>query len=307
LSSNSSFASVNQSGLVTGVAAGTATITATSEGQSGSATVSVTGSSGGGGGVTYYRTNFNDGTLGPFDVNSYNGTGKCAPSTAYHDAGSAYSMACTVPGGTDGAALQAWFGNGKLASTPKDPSLNQDLFEETRFVLAPGALKAIGGGTTCTVAGAQFKTHKSVYGQAGSNVNGWAMSSIGPCSDPTNGKMFSEAELWGTNGTSWAWPTVLQEGVVYDVVYRYLRYTSQNCGTIAVWVNGTKVQDSPCWSYMGATNGSTEGLLFWDGATYLQNGVSPLTVYTLFAAAANTPLGAGVASAATVSVGLTSR
>ena len=41
--------------------------------------------------------------------------------------------------------------------------------------------------------------------------------------------------------------------------------------------------------------------------TYLQNGVSPLTVYTLFAAAANTPLGAGVASAATVSVGLTSR
>src|SRR2546428_8255960 len=41
-SSNSGLASVNGSGLVTGVAAGTATITATSEGQSGLATVTVT-------------------------------------------------------------------------------------------------------------------------------------------------------------------------------------------------------------------------------------------------------------------------
>ena len=46
-SSNTSIASVNTSGLVTGVAAGTATITATSEGKSGSATITVTASSGG--------------------------------------------------------------------------------------------------------------------------------------------------------------------------------------------------------------------------------------------------------------------
>src|SRR5207248_3677286 len=119
---------------------------------------------------------------------------------------------------------------------------------------------------------------KAVYGQVGSNVNGWVMSELGPCSDPSSGHMFTEAELWGTNGTLSLWPAVAQEGVVYDVVYRYHRYTSQNCGTVAVWVNGTKVEDSPCASYLGATNGSTEGLLFWDGATYLQNGVSPLTV-----------------------------
>jgi hypothetical protein len=59
---------------------------------------------------------------------------------------------------------------------------------------------------------------------------------------------------------------------VYDVVYRYHRYTAQNCGTVAVWVNGTKVWDSPCQSYIGTTNGSAQGLLFWDGATYLQGG-----------------------------------
>src|SRR5205814_7835126 len=29
--------------------------------------------------------------------------------------------------------------------------------------------------------------------------------------------------------------------------------------------------DTPCWSYMGTTSGSSEGLLFWDGATYLRD------------------------------------
>ena len=47
-SSNASFATVSSSGLATGVAAGTATITATSEGRSGTATLTVTAGSGGG-------------------------------------------------------------------------------------------------------------------------------------------------------------------------------------------------------------------------------------------------------------------
>ena len=54
--------------------------------------------------------------------------------------------------------------------------------------------------------------------------------------------------------------------------------------------------DTPCWSYMGTTNGSGQGLLFWDGLTYVQNSLSPLTVYTLFAQATNYPVGAGTAS-----------
>ena len=251
-----------------------------------------------GSGVTYYRTNFNDGTTGPLDVYAYGG-GSCTNSTDYRDPGSAYSIKCTIPAGTGAAALQAWFGNGRLANLPKDPSLDQDLFEEVRWVLAPGVANAIGG-TTCNGSNgnSQFKTHKSVYGQAGSAWNGWVMSEIGPCSDGNIG-MFSEAEMWNINGASNPWPGTypsLHEGTVYDVVYRYHRYTAQGCGTIAIWVNGTKVMDSPCWSYMGTTNGSGQGLLFWDGATYLQSGLAPYVVYNLFAQATNYPVGAGTAS-----------
>jgi len=289
-------ASVSTSGLVTGVAEGTDTITATSEGHSGTAVLNVVPAPPP---VTYYRTNFNDGTTGPLDVYAYGG-GSCAKSTTYADSGSAYSIMCTIPAGATGAAaLQAWFGRGSLASLPKDPSLDQDLFEEVRFVLAPGAAAAIGG-TTCTSANplSQFKVHKSVYGQAGSAWNGWVMSDIGPCTDGNIG-LFSEPEMWNLNGRTFPWPGTfpsLNEGTVYDVVYRYHRYTAQGCGTIAVWVNGAKVMDSPCWTYMGTTNGSAQGLLFWDGATYLQHGLAPFVVYNLFAQATNYPIGAATSS-----------
>jgi len=48
--------------------------------------------------------------------------------------------------------------------------------------------------------------------------------------------------------------------------------------------------------YMGTTNGSAEGLLFWDGAPYLQAALGPLTIYTLFTQATNYPIGAATAS-----------
>ncbi len=252
-----------------------------------------------GSGVTYYRTNFTDGTTGPLDVYAYNG-GSCTSSSDYVDPGSTHSIKCAIPAATSGAAaLQAWFGNGGLANQPKDPSLDQDLFEEVRFVLAPGAASAIGG-TSCNSSNptSQFKVHKSVYGQVGSARNGWVMSDIGPCSDGNIG-IFSEPEMWTINGQESPWPGTypsLHEGTVYDVVYRYHRYTAQGCGTIAIWFNGTKVMDSPCWSYMGTTNGSAEGLLLWDGAVYLQAGLTPLVVYNLFAQATNYPIGAGTAS-----------
>jgi len=71
--------------------------------------------------VIYYRTNFMDGTTGPLDVYAYGG-GSCEPSLDQRDAGSAYSIKCTIPGGSTGAAaLQAWFGHGKLAGLPLDP------------------------------------------------------------------------------------------------------------------------------------------------------------------------------------------
>jgi hypothetical protein len=208
-------------------------------------------------------------------------------------------MQCTIPAGTGAAALEAWFGQGQLANLPKDPTLDQDLFEQVRLVLGPGAAAAIGG-TSCTGQNrnSQFKVHKSVYGQVGSNTNGWIASAIVPCGDGNIG-LFAEAERWNLVKGDSVWPNTfpsLHEGSVYDVVYRYHRYTAQGCGTVAVWVNGTKIYDSACWPDMGATYGSTQGLVFWDGATYLQSGLGPLTVYTLFAQATNYPVGSAQAS-----------
>jgi uncharacterized protein YjdB len=294
-SSAPTVASVTSTGLVTAVALGSATITATSETKTGSASITVVASPPP---VTYYRTNFNDGTPGPLTPYAYGG-GSCVKSTAYTDSGSAYGMQCTIPAGTGAAALEAWFGQGQLANLPKDPTLDQDLFEQVRLVLGPGAAAAIGG-TSCTGQNrnSQFKVHKSVYGQVGSNTNGWIASAIVPCGDGNIG-LFAEAERWNLVKGDSVWPNTfpsLHEGSVYDVVYRYHRYTAQGCGTVAVWVNGTKIYDSACWPDMGATYGSTQGLVFWDGATYLQSGLGPLTVYTLFAQATNYPVGSAQAS-----------
>ena len=288
-SSAPTVASVTSTGLVTAVALGTARITASSEGKTGSASINVVASPPP---VTYYRTNFNDGTPRPLSVYAYGG-GSCVKSTDYTDPGSAYAMKCTIPAGTGAAALEAWFGEGQLATLPKDPTLDQDLFEEVRLVLAPLAAAAIGG-TSCTAQNrnSQFKVHKSLYGEVGANTNGWIISAIVPCGDGNIG-LFAEAERWNLVKGDSAWPNTypsLHEGSVYDVVYRYHRYTAQGCGTVAVWVNGTKIYDSACWPDMGATYGSTQGLVFWDGATYLQSGLGPLTVYTLFAQATNYPI-----------------
>ena len=295
-SSDPAVATVDATGRVTGVGVGAPTVAATSEGRSDSALINVVASLPP---TTYYRTNFADATTGPLDVYAYGG-GSCAASTDYHDPGSAYSIKCTIPAVSVGAAaLQAWFGNGRLADLPSDPSLDQDVFQEVRFVLAPGAATAIGG-TACTALNrvSQFKIHKSVYGQAGSAWNGWVMSAIGPCSERNLG-LFTEAEMWNLDGRTYGWPGTfpsLNEGTVYDVIYRYHRYTAEGCGTIAIWVNDTQVLNSACRAYLGTTNGSTQGLLFWDGATYLQAGLGALAVYTLFTQATSYPIGAATAS-----------
>src|SRR3989440_89564 len=132
-------------------------------------------------GVAYYRTNFTDGTTGPLDVYAYNG-GSCASSSDYADPGSAHSIKCTIPAGTSGAAaLQAWFGNGGLANQPKDPSLDQDLFEEVRFVLAPGAASAIGG-TSCNSSNptSPVQGHKAGYRPGGGGRDGLGRLGLRP-------------------------------------------------------------------------------------------------------------------------------
>jgi hypothetical protein len=194
--------------------------------------------------------------------------------------------------GDDAAALCAWFGHGGLTTAPLDPPRDQDLFQQVRFVLGPGAIAAVGG-LACTAANAtaQWKVHKSVYGLVGANTNGWVMSSLGPCDHPG---LASMAELY-IGGAPHPWPAVV-EGQVYDVVYRYHRYTALNQGTVAIWVNGVLVFDSPKGAWWGDPRGATQGLCLQDGAVYLQSPKGPLAVYVLFTQATNFPIGAGVAS-----------
>ncbi len=224
-------------------------------------------------GITYYQVNFADQTLGPLSFYDWSGKGSYSFSTDYVDAatGSTHSAKFTLPAmpvGTDGAAiLQSYFGNGGLAQYTTDPTINQDFFEEVRFVIGPGASAAIGWpGGSGNSANQGFKTHKSVYGQAGSNTNGWDMD-IGTPPDGLAQGIASEAELWGTSGAEYQWPmaqTSLNEGQVYDVVYRYHRYPATNTGTIAIWVtfNGvtTKVLDSPQQSWWGDRRGLVSGV-----------------------------------------------
>jgi len=297
-SDNSGIAMVSATGLVTGIVAGSATISATSEGQSGTTPLTVATSQPGQ--VTYYRTNFSDGTLGALGFYSYNGSGSWAASTDYVDPGSAHSIKFTIPGtkSDDAAALQAWFGHGGLAGSPLDPTLDQDLFQEVRFVIAPGAAAAIGGNTCAGNPTSQIKLHKSVYGQVGGNVNGWVMSDFAPCGGV--GAMATEPELYGQSTAysdmrKWPAPLPFAEGQVYDVVYRYHRYSALGVGTVAVWVNGVKIMDSVQRNYLGTTGGSTAGLVLWDGATYLQSPFGAYSVYVLFTQATNYPIGAATA------------
>jgi uncharacterized protein YjdB len=81
--SNAAAATVNSSGVVTGVAAGSATITATSSGKSGTSSITVTASSGGG--TILFQENFEDANLA--SRGWYDNTG-VQLSTAEHIAGS---------------------------------------------------------------------------------------------------------------------------------------------------------------------------------------------------------------------------
>src|SRR5207245_1604432 len=221
-SDNSGIAMVSATGLVTGIVAGSATISATSEGQSGTMPLTVATSQPGQ--VTYYRTNFSAGTL--------------------------------------------------------------------------GAAAAIGGNTCAGNPTSQIKLHKSVYGQVGGNVNGWVMSDFAPCGGV--GAMATEPELYGQSTAysdmrKWPAPLPFAEGQVYDVIYRYHRYSALGVGTVAVWVNGVKIMDSVQRNYLGTTGGSTAGLVLWDGATYLQSPFGAYSVYVLFTQATNYPIGAATA------------
>jgi len=85
-SSNPAIATVSATGLVTGVAAGAATITATSEGKSGTAAITVTAS---GGGTVLFQETFEDTAFA--SRGWYDNTGM-ATTTAQHNAGSTRAL-----------------------------------------------------------------------------------------------------------------------------------------------------------------------------------------------------------------------
>lgn len=248
------------------------------------------------GGITYYATNFADGTLGPLAFSSYGGSGSWTKSADYHDPDSPWSAKFTVAGTRvdDSAELVAQFGQGALQ--PADPTLDKDLFQQVRFVIAPGTALALAPSQS------QFKVHKSTYGEVGNNVNGWVMSPYGP--GIGHAGLWTEAERYGQPNAYddirvWPAPLPFAEGVVYDTVYRYHRYVAEGVGTVALWVNGVRALDTPKRAHLGFTGGSAQGLRLRDGAEYLQNPTPlgrPYSVYVLFTQATNFPIGAGVAS-----------
>jgi hypothetical protein len=97
-----SVATVGGSGLVTGVAAGSASITATSEGQTGSATITVT--TAGGGGVVLLREDFEDNA---FAGRAWYDNTAMATTTAQHIPGSARALEVHF---TAGATTPTWGG-----------------------------------------------------------------------------------------------------------------------------------------------------------------------------------------------------
>jgi hypothetical protein len=207
--------------------------------------------------------------------------GSCAASTDFVDAatGSSRSLRCTI-NQNGAAAVVARYG--QISGTPSDPTANRDLYVQYRFVIAPGAVAG---------AGDQFKLHKSTFGQQGSNTNGWSMITFSRGSG-----LFTEPELW-TNSlnpdppfTASGYPGFV-EGQAYELVRYYRRDTARNCGYYGLWVNGQQRVKTGCLPFMGARNGSTEGLVLQDGAVYQQLGTGPYTVYNLFMRATDFPIG----------------
>lgn len=107
--SNASVATVNSSGLVTAVAAGTATITASSEGRSGTASITVSGGSTGGGGSlgqTIFYEGFESGNLNQWQDGVNPNLQRIVTTGAY--AGSR-ALEMTIPAGSEGSSLTRFF------------------------------------------------------------------------------------------------------------------------------------------------------------------------------------------------------
>ena len=116
-STNTSAAIVSATGLVTGVAAGAATITATSEGKSGTASVTVAASGGPSGATLLFEEKFNDANLGSRGWYDLPSGGLTSLTSAEHIPGATNSLQVTF---TQGGTSPSPRAGGRHLFTPTD-------------------------------------------------------------------------------------------------------------------------------------------------------------------------------------------
>src|SRR5256884_324303 len=322
-SSNVGVATVSGTGWVSGVAAGSATLTATSEGQNGSASIAVTvptSAPGTVGDLTVAAVTDSSVTLRFTEVDG--GTGTPANYEIRYATGSTLSWGanttsvsrgtCATPARTGTRAAKCvtsasasaegalWYTWGNKPGEPANPALSEanGYYQKFSIMYAPGSFANVYNGGS----NAQFKMllNRSDwhYGFEGA----WFMTSWGA----NYGTWPPLIESNGDNcsGMHWNWPFVLQEGVWYDITTWFKRDATTHTGHAKMWVNGVLLTDTDVMPPAYGTSGSPGGLSclgsdnagnqqqFEVGATYTQNTVGPFTVYVDDVQAANYPIGA---------------
>jgi len=235
-SSDSSIATVDQSGLVTAVAADSATISATSEGISGTAVVTVTDGS-----VTiYFQDNFESGDLSKPGWGSSNGMSDSIPVVSPDIArNGTFSLKFTFIGNASGDAWsEQRFGFGEqltevyLQWYQYFPNGTEGLGAKYkhRFVTGPDNNKFL------RLWDASYRDYKVKLG--------WSLDSTG---NPEVEAMITEYGVNGSNfgkhGNGWRTPTdesLLGRWVRFQVHVK-LATVANNDGVMEMWVDGVKV------------------------------------------------------------------
>jgi len=271
---------------------------------SGTTTASAPGGGGGGGGggsggrgTSYFNSDFENGTLG--DLSVYPGNnGTCTVTTEAARTGTRAAKCVTTASAAAEGAL--WYTWGNKPGEPANPALSEanGYYQKFSIMYAPGSFANVYNGGTSSQFKMLLNRSDWHYGFEGA----WFMTSWGV----NYGSWPPLIENNGDNcsGMHWNWPSVLQEGVWYDITTWFKRDPTTHTGHAKMWVNGVLMTDTDVMPPAYGTSASPGGLSclgsdivanqqqFEVGATYTQNTVGPFTVYVDDVQAANYPIGA---------------
>ena len=261
------------------------------------------GGGGGGQGTSYFNSDFENGTLG--DLSVYPGNnGTCTVTTEAARTGTRAAKCVTTASAAAEGAL--WYTWGNKPGEPANPALSEanGYYQKFSIMYAPGSFANVYNGGTSSQFKMLLNRSDWHYGFEGA----WFMTSWGV----NYGSWPPLIENNGDNcsGMHWNWPSVLQEGVWYDITTWFKRDPTTHTGHAKMWVNGVLMTDTDVMPPAYGTSASPGGLSclgsdivanqqqFEVGATYTQNTVGPFTVYVDDVQAANYPIGAAAAALA---------